>query len=123
MGKLNPVIVNELFEECVQRTGEVGINCDGIVNSVIFDKEKLNAHKIEIYELLKELPTEFMHNGGGGYSFLMACNDKNGNQWTGLHIVIERLFLLGLGIGKVRCLLPRETWAVLPGGVPYYVVE
>jgi hypothetical protein len=36
---------------------------------------------------------------------------------------MAQLFALGLGIGMVECQLPRELWDMLPGGVPYYVVN
>ena len=28
----------------------------------------------------------------------------------------------GGGIGRVRLLVPREMWAIMPGGMPYYIV-
>ena len=59
---------------------------------------------------------------GGGWSFLQACVDKNGNHW-GEHSNMEELFCLGIAIGKVESLLPRDMWKVLPGGVPYYVIH
>jgi hypothetical protein len=40
-----------------------------------------------------------------------------------MHATMEQLILLGVGIGKVKSLMPREMWDVLPGGMPYYVVE
>jgi len=36
---------------------------------------------------------------------------------------MEKLFLLGLAIEKVKCLMPREVWPALPGGMPYYVIN
>jgi len=56
-------------------------------------------------------------------SFLNACQDRNGNQWTDLHQRMEQLFVLGQAAGFVSCLLPRDMWAALPGGMPYYVVS
>ena len=35
---------------------------------------------------------------------------------------MEELFCLGIAIGRVECLIPREMWKILPGGVPYYVI-
>ena len=72
--------------------------------------------------MLENLPLDFQENSGGGMSFLKACDDQEGNQWTGLHRRMEELFVLGTGLGKVKCLMPRELWAALPGGMPYYVV-
>jgi hypothetical protein len=81
-----------------------------------------NSHK-KIETMLDELPDEFKKTGGGGMSFLNACNDKHGNQWTDLHQRMEQLFQLDIGIGKVKCLMPREMWGILPDGMPYYVVN
>lgn len=72
--------------------------------------------------MLSELPKEFKKESGGGMSFLNACNTSKGEQWTGEHAKMEQLFALGIASGMVECLLPRELWSSLPGGVPYYVV-
>ena len=53
---------------------------------------------------------------------MAACNDKDGHQWTGLHLTMEKLFALGIGIERVKCLLPRELWKIMPGGMPYFMV-
>ena len=52
-----------------------------------------------------------------------ACMDKSGRQWTGMHLTMEYLFLLGIAIGEVEYLLPREMWEAFPGGMPYLVVK
>lgn len=73
--------------------------------------------------MLAELPDDFKISRGGSYSFLNACLDKHGNQWTGLHRAQEELVRLGIAIGRVECCFPRETWAALPGGMPYFMVK
>jgi len=35
---------------------------------------------------------------------------------------MEALFCLGMGIGRIRSLMPRELWKTLPGGMPYYAI-
>lgn len=118
--KLTSENVENIFSKCVSDSGEKRISV--IAHEFIFDSAKLEEHEAEISDMLHQLPKEFMKDSGGGYSFLMACNDKDGNQWTGLHLRMEQLFAMGEAIGIVKCLLPREIWRVLPGGVPYYVV-
>jgi hypothetical protein len=50
--------------------------------------------------------------------------DKDGNQWTGLHLVMEQLFMLGLATDQANwCMPDREIWKSLPGGMPYVVVD
>lgn len=124
--KLDSARVEAIFFDCLFRDGEDTSNhvkAQGITRSVGFHPERLAIHKKEVAAMLEELPDEFQKSGGGGMSFLNACNDKHGNQWTGMHQTMEQLFQLGIGIGKVECLLPREMWEVLPGGMPYYLVN
>jgi hypothetical protein len=73
--------------------------------------------------MLSDLPDEFQARKGGGWSFLNACMDRHGHQWTGLHQQQERLFALGIACGKARWLFPRQLWTSLPGGMPYVSVN
>lgn len=122
---LDPARVEAIFLDCLFEEGEDTSNhvrAEGVQQTAGFHPDRLQSHKAEIEAMLDELPEEFKESGGGGWSFLNACNDKHGNQWTGLHQRMEQLFQLGIGIGKVRATLPREMWSALPGGVPYYVI-
>ncbi len=122
---INPERVNEIFMDCLFQVGEDTnnhIKAEGITRNVGFHPERLESYRAEIVAMLDELPDDFKESGGGGMSFLNACNDKHGNQWTGLHLRMEQLFQLGIGIGKVKYPMPREMWSVLPGGMPYYVI-
>ena len=117
---LTAEMVEQTFAACI---ADEGIEVEGIVHSVIFDKGRIADHADLIASLLFELPEQFRQSSGGGWSFLNACDDRNGNQWTGLHQTMEQLFLLGLAAGLVECQLPRDMWEILPGGMPYYVVK
>ena len=44
-------------------------------------------------------------------------------QWTGFHQTMDELVCLGLAIEKLSYLMPREYWKILPGGMPYLVIE
>ena len=72
--------------------------------------------------MLGELPDEFHQVGGGGWSFLNACNNRHGELWTGEHRIMELLVMLGIGIGRVRFVMPRDLWSEMPGGMPYFMV-
>ena len=120
--KLTAENVEKVFGECFSESRDKAVKCEVVVHSFAFCKDKLQENKQNIIEMLSCLPKEFMQNTGGGYSFLAACNDKDGNQWTGSHLTTEKLFALGIGIEKVKCLLPRELWKMMPGGMPYFVV-
>lgn len=118
--------VDDLMRKCLFKDGEAmddAIKVEGVVNNYAFHPGRIAESTNEISEILSELPNEFQASGGGGWSFLNACDDKYGNQWTGLHQQQERLFALGIAAGKARWLLPREMWKVLPGGMPYISVN
>lgn len=94
----------------------------GVVYKYTFDKSKLVEHRKEIIDLLAELPDNFRKQSGGGWSFLNVCEDKHGRLW-GEHIHVDLLMSMGIAIGVVEYLMPREMWPILPGSVPYYVVD
>lgn len=99
---------------------------EGIMNRFGFHPERLEQKREQVRHWLRALPHQFHADGGeegGGWSFLNACNQENGVQWTGLHLRMEQLFCLGMGLGFVKSLLPRRMWANLPGGMPYYVID
>ena len=117
--------VSQIFRDCLFKEGEDHsghIAAHGIMTVVGFHPQRIKNHKEEIVKLLYALPIEFQEASGGGFSFLAACNDKNGEQWTGMQVVMEQLFLLGMAAKRVKCLMPREMWSMLPGGMPYYAV-
>ena len=114
---IDPAKVNQIFKDSLSKDGAV---VDGITARYGLD---VSGKEEEIGDILAELPDEFQSTKGGGWSFLNACNDRDGNQWTGQHSVMEELFCLGIAAGKAKYLMPREMWSVLPGGVPYIVVN
>ncbi len=117
--------VESIFQDCLFKDGEdtsQHVPVYGLTINIGFHPDRLKLHEIEIADMLSELPDEFQVSGGGGWSFLNACNDMNGIQWTGFHRIMELLFLLGIAIGKAKFQLPREMWSALPGGMPYIVV-
>lgn len=112
-----------------QRVREVFLACQGGpltvvgINAYSFNPDRLNERKEEIEEMLSQLPDQFKKSGGGGWSFLNACEDRHGHLWTGDHAIVEALFALGMAIGKVALMLPKERWHMLPGGMPFYIIE
>jgi hypothetical protein len=122
MSALTADRVEAIFADCLA-PGADGVTVEGIVGTAVFDQDALTAWTADICALLAELPDQYRKSGGGGWSFLNACDDRHGNQWTGFHRTMEHLFMLGLGIGKVELLMPRELWDALPGGMPYYAVD
>lgn len=118
--------VCDVFMDCLFKTGEDTsghVKAEGIVCDVDFHPARLKANEAKIVSMLEELPSEFQEKEGGGWSFLNARLDKHGHQWVDLHQTMERLFQLGMAIDRVRCLMPRDMWEIMPGGMPYYAVK
>jgi hypothetical protein len=130
--------VRELFDDCLSRSahplpvfdpeGDQHVDVDpvvivdGVINQAWFNPVKLEEHRTEIAVLLAELPEQFHVGTGGGWSFLNACMDRHGIQWAE-QPTVEKLMMLGLGTGLASYPIPRDMWSVLPGGVPYFVVN
>ena len=117
--------VERIFLDCLFKDEEYkskAVIVEGIITNFGFHPERLETHKDDIHTMLKELPNEFQQKGGGGWTFLNACNDKNGDQWTDFHKSMEQLMCLGIAIGKCKIQLPKEIWSALPGGMPYFTV-
>lgn len=126
--ELTSEAVRELMNKCfwsdqTPPSPELRLEVQGIVHTFAFDVSKVKENTDVIAELLAELPKDFQKDGGGGWSFLNACVDKQGNQWTGLHLEQECLFVLGIAAGKAEWVFPRDIWPALPGGMPYIVVN
>jgi hypothetical protein len=96
---------------------------EGITKKVGFHPERLKESELVITELLDELPDAFKRASGGGWSFLNLCEDKHGNQWTGMYQIMEELVILGVATNKVSYLISREGWSLFPGGMPYIVIN
>jgi len=128
MTTIDPEQVSTIFEDCLfkedEDTSEYVVT-EGITLNVGFHPGRLEGYKQIVGEMLALLPAEFLsveRGGGGGWSFLNACNDVNGHQWTGLHQTMEQLMLLGVGTEQVQYQLPKDMWSALPGGMPYFSV-
>lgn len=128
---IDPKKVSDIFVSClytgeeISKDGDIppgAISVNGILHKFAFNPQRIEIHRQEVKEFLSQLPVEFHQTSGGGWSFLQACMDRDGNQW-GEHVNMDQLFCLGLGLGMVESLLPREMWKELPGGMPYYVIK
>jgi len=126
---LNTQKVEETFMYCMFKDGEAKttyLPAPGITTDVGFHPGRITEKRDDIVSMLGELSQNFMEEsagGGGGWSFLQACEDRNGNQWTDLHRTMEQLFQLGIAAGVASYLLPRKMWSAMPGGMPYIVVH
>jgi len=118
--KLTTQAVRDLLTAC-QGT-EDDMRVEGIVGYYLFDMDKLEEHRQQIIELLYELPAPFQMSHGGGWSFLQAAFDRHGNHWAE-HPTMDALFCLGMGLDVAGYVLPRESWSIFPGGMPYIYIK
>lgn len=123
--KLTAENVHNTFMYLLFKEGESTENYilgEGCISKVGFHPDRLIEKESDITEMLNQLPDEFKTSGGGGMSFLNLCNDKEGNQWCDLHQTMDELVTMGIATKKASFVMPREFWAILPGGMPYVVV-
>lgn len=124
--KLTSTNLESVLLSCLFKDGEdttTHIKGEGVMIRIGFHPERLESQKENIKSMLTQLPIEFQRSGGGGWSFLNACNDCNGEQWADLHETIDKLVALGIASKQLEFLMPREIWSALPGGMPYMVVN
>ena len=117
--------VNKIFCDCLFREEEDKTNyveVEGVMFRVGFHPERLASYKEDVKTMLQCLPDSFIRGKGIGCSFLEACNDKNGVQWTDFHQRMEQLFMLGIGLELAAWLFPRPVWVALAGGMPHVIV-
>ena len=128
--RIDPEAVDAVFRDCLYtedelsgaRNGEA-VFAQGITGKFGFHPERLKSHADEVRAWLALLPRQFRKSEGGGWTFLNACNQDDGHQWTGLHQRMDQLFTLGIALGLAQWQLPREMWDILPGGMPYVCVN
>lgn len=118
---VNAVIKDCLFEKEEDTSKAKFVK--GVMLNFGFHPDRLEKHREDVKKMLAELPVEFTEShGGGGWSFMQACVNRNGEQW-GEHHTIDQLLCLGLALEEVDLVFPREMWPELPGGMPYFVVK
>ena len=115
---IDPKLVTALFEQALSNN-ETDMVVEGILHSYRISKDAVERDRAVIKAWITDLPLEFLMEHGGGWSFLNLCRDRNGEQWSGLHMVCEQLFVLAASLNMAKILLPRSMWSTLPGGVPY----
>lgn len=118
--RLTPENVETVFARCLRNEGEAPLY-RGVMLGAYLD---VSEDRENIRLMLGDLPDPFQTEIGGGWSFLNMCVDRRDHQWTGLHQTQDKLVALGLASGHLRfCLEERDMWSMLPGGMPYIMVE
>lgn len=115
-------LTRNAFMDCLFKEGEDTTNhvkVEGIISMFGLHPQRLEEKRELVTALLAELPEEFKE----GYTLLNFCTTKDGEQWTGEHRVCEQLIVMAIGLNLMEYCMPREMWAVLPGGVPYIMIK
>lgn len=119
--RVREILMDSLFrDEEIPNGKEVpddAVIVDGIMGKYGFNPQRLESHRTEVVEILKDMPDEFFPPAGG-WSFLNLCMDKSGVQWAE-HPTMNDLCCLAIGLNLGKFLLPREMWKAFPGGMPY----
>jgi len=132
MTLLNPRDIDSTFRECLYSETEIvdkdtppddALIVEGIIMKVGFHPARVAKNRDIIREWVRQLPDDFIKSKGGGMSFLNMCVDREGNQWTGEHRIMEQLTCLAIAAKLGNYCLPREAWTAMPGGVPYVVFD
>lgn len=124
--ELNAENVDKIFMECLHDPGE---NADGapiaeaIKLRVCFNPIRLKANEGSIRELLNFIHPNFHKSKGGGWTFLNFCLDRDGDTWTGLHQIMDKLLALGLATEMITFTMSREMWSALPEGMPFLTID
>lgn len=123
--------IEEILKDCFFTKEEVEaangepkniVEAEGLFGKLGLNSDRVGKYKEEIKGMLSELPDSFMAGKGGGMSFLNMCLDKNGTQW-GEQQNVDELFILGNACGFAKYTMPKDMWSVLPGGMPYVVID
>lgn len=121
-GNVTEIFITCLYEDNVPH--EDAVMVEGVLNTYGLNPKKLELHKQSIIDMVDELPSTFREDSDGhGWSFLNMCFTKNDEQWTSYQTIMEQLYVLGIAIDKIKCLLPKDCWESLPGGVPYFCIK
>lgn len=107
-------------EEIEANTGEMPKNAttvEGIVSNFGFNTSRVWDNVDFIKDFIAQLDPKFKD----GWSFMNMVVTKDGVQW-GEQKNAEQLLVLGLAIKKIKYMVPRDQWNVLPGGMPYITV-
>ena len=94
-----------LFSEEEDKTNYVRV--EGLTNIFCLHPDRLEEQRELVKACLDELPPIF----------------KEGDMWTGMQRTCQELVVMAIGLDLMSYCLPREVWPVLPGGVPYVIIN
>lgn len=123
---LNYQNVEAVMKDCLYGDSENitdSLKVQGVVNNYAFNPVKLAHNRAKIAALLDGLPENFKKEVGGGWSFLQAVENRDGEHWAE-HQTVGWLLVLGIATKQAAYILPdRNMWKIFPGNLPYFYTE
>lgn len=95
---------------------------EGVMNQFAFHPGRLESHREDVKSMLEQLEPEFFVGSGDGMSLMRMPFTKDGHQY-GEQRDADILYVLGNALGYCKWVLPRQMWAMLPGGMPYIQIN
>lgn len=107
--KLTSVNVQKIFNECLGE-GDKSIVIKPAITSPSFCRKKLEQHKDETTEMVKQLST---YSPGSIHDliYIDLYMNKNGQQWTDSVLICDMLVALGIATGQI-------TYYQITGRIP-----
>jgi len=119
--------VRRTYERCWRDESKAGRATSVTVTAWMlrhtFGVRRIQTERESIIRMLLSLPEGFRADVGGGGSVATATSRGDGTFWTGDMTDVEKLVALGVASGLVSFCAARESWARLPGGLPYIRIE
>ena len=124
--KLTDDNVWQVYNKCIYNQDEQKneessdtISVQGIKRLYIFSLANLCEERKHILSLLSQVTRRSRY----GASMTQLCYNRREQVWTKNALTMEALMCLGLAIGKVKYLLPKESWSLLKNQMPYVIIR
>lgn len=98
------------------------ITVEGVQDRHTLLEKRLAMYRTDVVEMLGELPAGFHRPEHQGWGFGMLVMDRHGVVWATDMEVLERLCVLGIGLGVAEWCNQRSDWH-RTGGFPYFVCD
>lgn len=121
--ELDRLKVHEKYLYCLTKTvGVEAIKVQAVGLEAKFHKKRLEESRLEIYGMLLDLPMGFRDKYGGMSASALRFTAE-GKLWADNTRTCDMLLAMALGLELATFKTPRETWHLLPGGVPFVEIH
>lgn len=99
-------------------SGHLTTRVRGLATDYLLNVARLTSHAETVRSFLGRVSTRFYIDRGGGHCLDALGTRRDGVQWGDTYDV-ERLLVLGLGLGLASFCLTRRRWHLFPQGRPF----